>query len=242
MPLDSKAIDKLLAATLFAAARAHGFVRGRGRTAWRRHAAGIDVLDVQGHKWNEYGASPRLSFYLNLGVALDAVPPVWTAPSEQPREESCSFRSRLTCVPASDAPLDGEQWLFAGDGHDATAVAERMAASFLADGLAWYHHFATPERLLDTMLGSNAASVPELAGLSPERHQGRQRDVAYLALASGRPELAVAYFDQVLASAWPLPPAVREQMAADRGRAAAQADLRWAANSAAAAASERTGT
>jgi hypothetical protein len=199
--MDAKAINRAIKHVLWDCCRDHGFKTMTARAAWRRRELGVDVVDIQGSKWNTYDGEKPLGFYVNLGVSLDAIPPRVeeppAVPAERPDHAACSFRWRLR--PELPSGRDASLWTIAADGSDFVAVFDAIATAFEHRALMWFDRFGDLDDLLDAMTGPQHATFPGLFSMGADDSPARQRDVAYLALATERHAMAVTYFNKVLA-------------------------------------------
>jgi hypothetical protein len=176
--------------------RERGFTLFGDATAWRRFDGGVDVVGFRVLDELSAGAlgCPPGSFFLDLGVHLDAVPgphPEQRDGRLAPRPDECQVTRRLP--PAKRRSFHGETriWVVEPDGANLGPVFGD-ALSKLRRALPGFDRFHGPRRALDALARAGRWHP----------HPGDEawlEVTAYLAIAAGEYDVARARLERLLA-------------------------------------------
>jgi hypothetical protein len=201
---DSKIVTREIRRYVWPELEARGFDHFTERTAWRHSRAKIDVVNLQ--SFNSYladrvGCTPH-SFALNLGCYFPAIPRTAGRPIQQnksgllPQEYDSHIRLHLDKSIEQPELKRSSVWFIGTDGRYLPEAIADATKAILERGLPLLEKLADYELLLDYLLNDDGAILDSGRKGSPRRHYM----IGCIALASGKPELAVSHLQVALDS------------------------------------------
>lgn len=194
--MDSKTVNKKIRSEIRPLLRNAGFSRFTDRTLWRHRANQIDVVNLQ--SFNDYNASvggyTTYSFAVNLGGYLLEVPErsPWVKRKDGvllPQEAECHFRARLLrSIDQPELPC-AEIWYIDPQASSLDKALHDVRMALLRDAFPWFDRLSDREEVLRILLHEQEL-MPRLWGFGNFGSPYRQYITGYVALASGRPEVA----------------------------------------------------
>ena len=165
-----KHIGAIISKKLAPFLRDAGFKR-KGRTFHRMHDDRIDVVNVQGSKWNSADTG---EITINLGVYYPEVAKLYDpwAPNGLPQEYHCTARERLGVLMTGGK----DRWWKVNPRTDDEALSNELVAAMADYGLIWLEKMGD----LDSLKGILPAFISAAIALS----QGRKEEAKMFLLAS----------------------------------------------------------
>lgn len=193
--MDSRDVSRRIRSDVWPRLRNHGFTDFSSRSAWRRGAGIIDVVNFQ--SFNSYHAEAlgvtTHSFCVNLGCYLADIPPTWPPKLKgglaYPDEAECHFRCRLTRKQVQLGNPEKHVW--------SIDKAERTLGESIADvnrqlesvALPWFTRLGQREEIL-RILSEDEEQMNVLWGFGARPSPLRSYLRGYVALSLGDSKLA----------------------------------------------------
>ncbi|HZK81234.1 MAG TPA: DUF4304 domain-containing protein [Humisphaera sp.] len=164
----SKDVNKEIRRIVWPALKEAGFTEFTARSAWRRHAFAIDVLNFQ--SFNSYFASvdgcTTFSFGIELGVYYPPNPKVpWRRElmkpkiAERPAGYDCPARHSLRKTIRQPHYKRKDIWYVEPSGKNIVEVVVNARNVILSRGIPWFDDYDDPRRALDHYLKSGNNSL-----------------------------------------------------------------------------------
>lgn len=203
--MDSSIVNREIKSVIRPLLRDAGFTEFTSRTAWRRAAQKIDVVNLQ--SFNSYLATgvgcTTYSFAVNLGCSFDAIPRSSRIKRKngllRPPEYECDFRRALQKSIEQANLRRKDIWYVDPNGENLATVIADAERAISKIGLPWFEQYSDLNEVLRTLLEepeSNDGTWGFGANPSPRRHFM----TGFTALALGKTELAKARIQKALDS------------------------------------------
>lgn len=197
MPIDRNIVTKEFKRYIWPLCRIHGFSKINGRTMWRFREGAIDVINLQGDRWNG-GPGESQRFFMNLGVYLTGIERPWTRRERGrpiPTESECDMRAALR-RPTMPGAWGGD-WTVDGDGENIEDVFTSVQEALEHHGFPWFRKFWDADQTLQYLMETEGDGEVGLGRLgSPHRDW----TTGLYALSLGRWDLAEHYLSKSEAS------------------------------------------
>lgn len=202
--MDSRVVTREIRRHVWTRLKPLGFDQFTARTAWRHSDSRIDVVNFQ--SFNSYLAGAvgctTYSFALNLGCYISAIPWEYARPLKQkgalllPEEFQCHLRLHLDKSISQPELPRANIWLIGESGEYLPDAVSDASGAILERGLPWFRQMGDYDFLLQQLTTDKTPIWSTGTRSSPKRSYL----VGYLALAQGRPALAVQHLRLALDS------------------------------------------